>query len=59
MRPAVKCGVQTEGKERAAALPGQFTGLKAKRDKAMADGDSGEEGGEQGVLISPVLTDVL
>lgn len=59
MRPTVKCGAQTEGKRRAAALSGQYTGPKAKRDKAIADGDPGKEGGEQGVVISPLLSDVL
>lgn len=33
MRVTVKCGSQNEGKERAAALPGQYTGLKAERGK--------------------------
>lgn len=44
MRLTIQRGAQNEGKERAAALPGQYTGLKAKTDDVMADGDSGEEG---------------
>lgn len=44
MRLTVQCGAQNEGKERAAASPGQYTGLKAKRDDVVGDGDCGEEG---------------
>lgn len=58
MRLTVQCGAQNEGKERAAASPGQYTGLKAMSDEAMANGDSGEEGGEPGMLTSLMLSDV-
>ena len=44
MRLAVEFGAQNLGKERAAALPEQDPGLKAKRAKVVATYDSGEEG---------------
>lgn len=43
-RLTVKCGAQNEGKERMVSLPGQYTGLKAKRGTVIADAKPGEEG---------------
>lgn len=54
MRLTIQRGAQNEGKERAAALPGQYTGSKAKRDDVMANGDSGEEGVSGGCHFSDV-----
>lgn len=44
MRLTVKCGAQNVGKERAAALPGQDTGLKTRGVKWWPIMTSGEEG---------------
>lgn len=40
----MKCGAQKEGKERVMTLPGQYTGLKAKRGTVIADDKPAEEG---------------
>lgn len=48
--PVTYVGPRSRRKKRQQLSLGQYTGLKAKRDKATDDCDS-HEGGEQGVLI--------